>query len=422
MRHLVFLALLVLAYFTANYMYAAVVKPMWREGVIPGREFEYEAIAGLYLVTIPSIVAIALSVPMGVVADKVGKVKTILFSGLLMGVGLLLVGASTSFLLLSVAFTLFAVGMQGVYPALMGSIADTVPVSKRGLGYAAYYASTVVGYPLGLATGLLLSWRLGYTLLGALVVALTLAAAAALSRAYRRLRVEAGGVSEYRFSGALKSITSPAVVALLVLIFFWGMPWGAITRYAVNFLEDAWGVGRAVAAAILTLASISIIVGHVAGGVLADRRVRAGDVLGRVKVSLLGVAVGIAVMLSFVLYPYPYGDESLASLLPPAALALLGMMFTTLSYPNISSVLSEVVRREYRATVFAVFNILNSLGWGVGPTLYGALKAYLVESLGYSIPWASKVSIATVVLLWLVPLAVWALMLGLYPKSRVEEG
>ncbi len=422
MRHLVFLALLVLAYFTANYMYAAVVKPMWREGVIPGREFEYEAIAGLYLVTIPSIVAIALSVPMGVVADKVGKVKTILFSGLLMGVGLVMVGASTSFLLLSVAFTLFAVGMQGVYPALMGSIADTVPVSKRGLGYAAYYASTVVGYPLGLVTGLLLSWRLGYTFLGALVIALTLAAVAALSRAYGGLRVEAGGVSEYRFSGVLKSITSPAVVALLVLIFFWGMPWGAITRYAVNFLEDAWGVSREHAATILTLASISIIVGHVAGGVLADRRVRAGDVLGRVKVSLLGVAVGIAVMLSFVLYPYPYGDESLASLLPPAALALLGMMFTTLSYPNISSVLSEVVRREYRATVFAVFNILNSLGWGVGPTLYGALKAFLVESLGYSIPWASKVSIATVVLLWLVPLAVWVLMLGLYPKSRVEEG
>ncbi|WP_434731277.1 MFS transporter [Thermogladius sp. KZ2Tp1] len=422
MRHLVFLALLVLAYFTANYMYAAVVKPMWREGVIPGREFEYEAIAGLYLVTIPSIIAIALSVPMGVVADKVGKVKTILFSGLLMGVGLVMVGASTSFLLLSVAFTLFAVGMQGVYPALMGSIADTVPVSKRGLGYAVYYASTVVGYPLGLVTGLLLSWRLGYTFLGALVIALTIAAVAALSRAYRRLRVEAGGVSEYRASGVLKSIASPAVVALLVLIFFWGMPWGAITRYAVNFLEDAWGVGRAVAATILTLASISIIAGHVAGGVLADRRVRAGDVLGRVKVSLLGVAVGIAVMLSFVLYPYPYGDESLASLLPPAALALLGMMFTTLSYPNISSVLSEVVRREYRATVFAVFNILNSLGWAVGPTLYGALKAFLVESLGYSIPLASKVSIATVVLLWLVPLAVWVLMLGLYPKSRVEEG
>jgi predicted MFS family arabinose efflux permease len=67
------------------------------------------------------------------------------------------------------------------------------------------------------------------------------------------------------------------------------MPWGAVTRYAVNFMEDAWGLSKATASLILTLASISIIIGHIAGGALADRRVRAGDPLGRVKVSIIGV-------------------------------------------------------------------------------------------------------------------------------------
>jgi MFS family permease len=97
------------------------------------------------------------------------------------------------------------------------------------------------------------------------------------------------------------------------------------------------------------------------------------------------------------------------------------MLFTTLAYPNISSVLSEVVEREYRATVFSVFNILNTLGWGVGPTLYGWLKEYLVEHWGLGIPGASKYSIATVLLAWLIPLAIWVSMLKIYPRSRVVE-
>jgi predicted MFS family arabinose efflux permease len=186
-------------------------------------------------------------------------------------------------------------------------------------------------------------------------------------------------------------------------------------------MEDAWGLSKATASLILTLASISIIIGHITGGALADRRVRAGDQLGRVKVSIIGVGVGLAVMLSFVLYPYPYGVETFTALLPPALLALAGMLFTTLAYPNISSVLSEVVEREYRATVFSVFNVLNTLGWGVGPTLYGWLKESLVEHWGLGIPDASRYSIANVILAWLIPLAIWVSMLKIYPRSRVVE-
>jgi len=132
-------------------------------------------------------------------------------------------------------------------------------------------------------------------------------------------------------------------------------------------------------------------------------------------------------MLSFVLYPYPFGREELAVLLPPAILALAGMMFTTLAYPNISSVLSEVTRPEYRSTVFAVFNILNNLGWGLGPTLYGLLKDYYYTSLSpglahqEAIATASKYSITTIVLLWLIPLVIWILLLKLYLKSRIVE-
>lgn len=419
MKHLILLALLVLAYFSANYMYANVVKPMWQEGMIPGQEYEYEAIAGLYLVTTPSIIAVALSLPMGVLADKLGKARMLLLTGLLMGLGLLVVASSSNLISLSLGFAVFAIGMQGIYPAIMGSIADTVPETKRGVGYASYYASSVIGNIVGLIIGLIVYWRTGYTILGLSTAVFTIVLWTMLARIYRGLQVTATPGTQWG-RGVVRAATTRAVVLMYVMIFFWGMPWGAISRYSVNFIQDTWGVSRTTATLVIILASISIVVGHILGGTLADRRVGRGDLLGRIKVSIMGVALGVLVMIAFVQYPYPRGEEKLVSLLPPVLLAIGGMMFTTFAYPNISSVLSEVVKPEYRGTVFAVFNILNNLGWGIGPTLYGALKAWLVENMGLSIAEASRYSITSIVLLWLIPLIIWLLMIKEYPKHRVS--
>lgn len=419
MRHLILLALLVLAYFSANYMYANVVKPMWQEGVIPGQEYEYEAIAGFYLVTIPSIVAVSLSLPLGVLADKLGKGRMLLLTGLLMGLGLIVVASSPNLIGLSLGFALFAVGMQGIYPAIMGSIADTVPEAKRGIGYASYYASSVLGNIVGLLIGLVVYWRTGYIMLGLLTVIFTIVLWTMLTRIYRSLQTPSTPGTQWG-RGATRAATTKAVVLMYIMIFFWGMPWGAISRYSVNFIQDAWGVSRTTATLVIILASVSIVVGHILGGTLADRRVSKGDLLGRVKVSIVGVVLGMLVMLAFIQYPYPRGEEKLVSLIPPVVLAVGGMMFTTFAYPNISSVLSEVVKPEYRGTVFAVFNILNNLGWGIGPTLYGALKAYLVETMGFSIAEASRYSITSIVLLWIIPLAIWLLMIKEYPRHRVS--
>ncbi|MET1159522.1 MAG: MFS transporter [Thermoprotei archaeon] len=417
MRHLVFLAILILTYFSASYMYANVVKPMWEEGVIPGEIYNYEAIAGFYLLTIPAVIGVILSIPMGMLADKIGKVKMLIITGLLIGAGLLIISGSPNLYILVIGFTLFAIGMHGIYPAIMGAIADTLPESRRGIGYASYYASSVLGNIVGLIIGLIIYWRTGYLSLGLLVILLTFITSFTLTRAYEKAGV---GITrrEYVIGTALRATLTPPAIAFYILIFFWGMPWGAIARYAVNFICDAWGVSRGIATLIVVLGSLSIIAGHILGGLLADRRVRKGDPLGRVKVSIFGVAIGIVVMLGFVLYPYPYGDESLRALLLPAIIALAGMMFTTFAYPNISSVFSEVIEPEYRATAFAVFNILNNLGWGIGPTLYGLLKAEFYEVLGLDISSASRYAITSIVLLWIIPLVIWILMLRLYPKYK----
>ncbi len=117
------------------------------------------------------------------------------------------------------------------------------------------------------------------------------------------------------------------------------------------------------------------------------------------------MAVGYAAMSLMILYPYPRGDASLQSLLPPALLALAGMMFTTFAYPNINTVLSEVVAPEYRGTVFAVYNVLNNLGWTLGPLFYTSLL--LAFSSSMTLHDAMTSAAFATVSLWLLALAAW---------------
>jgi len=104
-----------------------------------------------------------------------------------MSIGLFLVGTSQGLSMLTIGFSLFTLGMMGAYPAVMGIIADTTPEERRGTGYAVYYASTVIGYPLGLIIGLLLAWRTGYSVLGALVLVFTPIAFTIIEKTYKTL-------------------------------------------------------------------------------------------------------------------------------------------------------------------------------------------------------------------------------------------
>lgn len=420
MRSLALIAILVLAYFTANYMLAAVIDIMWREGVIPGTEETWRAYGGL-LRTVPMIAGIILTVPFGMLADKLGRVRVLLLVGVLMGISLLLISASPNYYILLAGFSIFGIAMMGSHPAIMGLIADITREARRGLGYAIYYMSTVIGYPLGLAIGITLYWRIGYSALGALTLLLALIIYAVLSKAPGKGAVPEGKKA-YRARAALRSALVASSIILVIMALFWGMPWGAVTTYAVDYLVSAWGISKGSATIILTVSSLSIILGHLLGGILGDRGVKRGDYLARVKVSLIGVAIGTVVMLVFVLYPYPYGNENIGELIKPIALAGFGMLFTTFAYPNLTSVLSEVVREEHRSTVFSVYNVTNNIGWGLGPFIYGILIPIYRGSLGIDEISAMRYSITTVVAMWVITLGLWLALYRTYPKDRVAKG
>ena len=414
---LIALAILVLLYFAGYYMPAAVLTPMRKEGLIPGTKQTWRFYASL-LRSIPGYVGLALTFIWGVLADKIGRPRLLFLLGLIMGSSLVLVGLAHSYLYLLLVLTIFGIAQAGISPVIYAFIPDITPPERRGVGYAAYYAASVLGFASGMVIGgILLYWRTAFISVG-LALILVAIPLYMLSRDIRIGYAERATLTTYNLREALRAIRNRTVLLMMSQIIPWAIPWGFITYYAVTYLQTRWGIPRGLASGILALAALSIALGHVIGGKLADNLVKKGDVNGRVKVSVIGISIGFLAMFGMLTYPYPYGSTSIHALLPPVILALTGLIFTTFPYPNINSVISDCVRPEYRGTVFSLYNILNGTGWATGPLLYGVLSGYFMRS--YPERTAVMYAAVSIESLWLISLAIWLLVAKTYPRDRIS--
>jgi len=415
---LITLALLVLSYFAGDYMLAAVIRPMWEEGIIPGGVENWRVYAGL-LKTIPGIIGLALTFVWGVLADKLGRPRLLFILSLLMGVSLALVGFAVNYIYLLLILIIFGIAKIGIGPVIYAFIPDVVPPEKRGIGYAAYYAPSVLGFVVGMIIGgILFYWRTAYLLVGSLIIVFGVPL-------YLLSKGITIGYSEkvaehvkYSLKDALKAGLNTTTLIMIIQIIPWAIPWGFITLYAVDYIQTRWGLSKEFASGILAIAALSIALGHVIGGKLSDSMVKKGDYSGRAKVSIIGVSIGFLGMLGMFVYPYPYGSTEFSALLPPVLLALGGLLFTTFAYPNISSVISDCVKPEYRGTIFAIYNILNTSGWAIGPFLYGLLVEYFISS-GIGEKTALMYSALILESLWLISLVSWIIVMKTYPRDRV---
>ncbi len=416
---LVSLGLLVLAYFAGDYMYGAVNPVMHQEGIIPGTEETWRTYAGL-IRTVSGLAGLALTIIWGVLADKLGRPRLLFIISVSMGVSIALVGGAINYVYLLIIMTIFGIFKIGIGPVIYAFIPDVMPPEKRGIGYAAYYASSVLGFITGMVIGgILFYWRTAYLLVGLMVIIFSIP----LYLFSRSIRIgfveEAKPVKKYKFMDALKAALNRTVLLVMIQIIPWAMPWGFVTVFAVDYLEKRWGLSRAYASGVLAIAALSIAIGHILGGRLGDSLVRKGDLRGRAKVSIIGIVIGYLAMLGMFIYPYPYGSTAITDLLPPVLLALGGLLFSTFAYPNISSVMSDCVLPEYRGTVFSLYNILNTAGWAIGPTLYGVLVGYFMSG-GLGVKTALMYAAVSVEALWIIALITWFIIMKTYPQDIVS--
>lgn len=412
------LAILVLSYFMGYYMLNPIMQTLHQENLIPGTtEAEWRFYGGLIATSLQGV-GLVLSFFWGILADKLGRRPILLLLGLVMGVSLIIIPTASTYQQLLTYFVLFGVGYVGVGPAIYAFISDAVPPERRGKGYALYYVSSVLAMILGIiVAGVLLPWRVAYVISGLLVLITTLMlyiSSKGITIGYSEAKKE---IKTYRFRDAIPSLRKKTILVMLLMIVPWTIPWGMLSVWSIDYIQTKWGIPRGTASLIIALATLSIALGHIIGGTISDRMVKRGDISGRTKVSLVGVTIGYISMLAMILYPYPYGAADFSNLVLPALLATLGMMFTTFAYPNINTILSEVVVPEHRGTVFAIYSILNNLGWTLGPIFYPwllrtvAVKGEIISSM--------TLSASITVSLWLLALLCWLIIYKSYPKDRI---
>ncbi len=303
--------------------------------------------------TVYNVVSAFVQAPMGYAVDRFGA-QRVLLAGLLLG------GAS---------FT--AIGLWPTYPVLLAASALTgvanavyhpsdYAILSRGIAEArmgrAFSIHTFSGYLGGaIAPGaMLLAASLG-GLSGALFVAGALGPLAALPLAFTPAASPTSAAARPRSLGN-RALLTPAVISLVVFFTLLSLSMGGLHSYSVVALNAAFAVPLAIGNTALTALLGASALGVLAGGIIADRTARHGEVaaIGFGLTGALLLVVGFVPMATFPLI---------------ATMGLAGFLSGAIM-PSRDMLVRAAAPRGAEGRVFGIVSTGFNIGGVAGPLLF----------------------------------------------------
>jgi MFS family permease len=297
----------------------------------------------------------------GFITDRMGRRNVVLGALVLWSATV----AASSFVhhygLLVAGVALGGVGEAFYFPAAMSMVADYHAVGTRSRAMALHQSSVYVGSIAGGAlsgyVGEFYGWRLGFRFFGAAGIVLACVLRMLLREPQRGLSDGAAGKlpASPRLMEGLRELAHNSAAWILVMVFI-GANFVAMvfTVWMPTYLFRAFHMSLSMAgfsgAAYLQIASV---VGVVAGGALADARVRRrpGDRGARMTVQALGLFCGVPFLLL----------SGFATAVTAVLAAMIGFgLFKGVYDSNLWAALYDVTPIERRG---AALGIMNSLGW-----------------------------------------------------------
>ena len=156
------------------------------------------------------------------------------------------------------------------------------------------------------------------------------------------------------------------------------LPWGILPFYLIAYYEIVQGFTKEMATSIYTLFGVGATIGGILGA-WAGQVVYKKDP--RYMPLLAGgtVLAGIIPTMFLLNMSWPT-DPGLVDWLVPVAFALFSGALITVAGPNIKAILINANPPEHRGTVFALHNIFDGIGKGMGPFIGGLL----IAGMGYT--------------------------------------
>ena len=315
---------------------------------------------GLALTTFNVVTGVT-QAPMGFLVDRVGA-KIVLITGLMLGgLAFMSLGFTTTYAWLFVTAVLAGLANCVYHPSDYAILTDSIAEDRIGRAFSIHtfagFAGGAIAPPLLL--GLAAVGGLSSSLICAGLLAWATAAVVFLIPDQQQADTSARAGNAAGAAASTASVLSPAVLALTGFFTLLALAHGAMYSFSVVALIAGHGVSLAVATAALTAYLAGSAAGVLAGGALADRTRRHGDV----AAAGFGLSALIALCIAVFSLPAPV-------LICAMGLtgALVGMV-----QPSRDMLVRKAAPPGAAGRVFGIVSTGFNIGGIFGPLLFGWL-------------------------------------------------
>lgn len=306
------------------------------------------------------IVLALASIPCGFLADRVSQPKIIAFGVLFWSIASIASGLAPTFMLLLFARGFVGIGEAAYAPAAQTMISDSFSYENRAMAQAIFASGMLLGGAAGLALGGVMGahhgWQYAFIVVGVVGIFPGLSAFK-LHEPPRRPRSELTGIWQL--------LKVPAFLALIVA-------GTCITFSAVSLVT--WGVDyamsykdfslREAALSLSIIALLSLVLGALSGGYVADR-VQRKYPYGR----LIVIAAAFLVAAPFLLLAIQ-SDEKWVVLM---GLFVSGYFMSWYHGP-VTAVIHDLTPQRAHATAIGIYMFVTQLLGALGPQLIGRIS------------------------------------------------
>jgi predicted MFS family arabinose efflux permease len=332
------------------------------------------------------LLAIAFSVPAGLVAKRYGEKRVLVLALFLVGFGLFMLGRAPGFLAAFAARALWIGAYRFAFVSVLTAIALTSPPSLKGssMGFLGSVSSlaSVIGAPFGSKIGEDFGWRTGMT---AYACAAILGSLAILAF-YRQRSGEPGQVQMHHVSssrdGGRSAFRTPVVWALAVLVAMVGVSAFSVTFFVPAAATTIFKMDAIGASFVISTGYICAIFLNLSFGYLMDHYNK-WIVLSSLVVFLIPASLAMA------------SRNELVFRIATAVVLAGGFTATNQVYGLAGSVLSG---RE-TGNVMGVLSLGAGICGYLGPQMLGVLRD---RTKGFSAGWYMMAGIALLTLIELL--------------------
>lgn len=350
-------------------------------------EFSLTPIQIGLMVTTPALARIIVSIPAGIITDRIGHRSFLLTSLIILGLSAISVSITTDIYLFTLTLSILHASISFFHPASLSVTSELFPKRSRGKALGIHIAGGSIGMALGpISLGLLMlhfNWRLTYLLWSIPVLFLAIILMR-LDIHYPRQDKDLNNGKKVRET-TLRSVMKTNFLILILAVAIWWMGDRGIFTFLTTYLVTVQGTSESSASIVLGLTYLTGFLGAAGGGFISDKFGERKCILGSFSASLcmlLGVSFSHSLWL-FILFLLIYG------------------FFAEATSSATSSLVAHATPISHRGFAYGLYFFPTSLLAAFSPIVAG----WIIEVLDiwYIFPFALILLFLSLILLYLMP-------------------